>query len=76
MREQISGSLEKAQTQKNILKRNNGRYTTANITLGAIAAVLAGTAGTVGNAATWKPICLVAAACSVGAYSDRKVPNG
>ena len=47
MREQISSSLEKAQTQKNILKRNSTRYTTANIVLGAIAALLAGTAGTV-----------------------------
>ena len=67
MREQISGSLEKAQTQKNTLKLKNGRYTTANITLGAIAAVLAGTAGTVGKADTWKPICLLASACSIGA---------
>lgn len=52
MREQISSSLEKAQTQKNLLKRNSTRYTTANIVLGAIAALLAGTAGTVGKAAT------------------------
>lgn len=65
MREQISSSLEKAQTQKNLLKRNSTRYTTANIVLGAIAALLAGTAGTVGKAATWKPICLLASACSV-----------
>ncbi|HEY9626957.1 MAG TPA: hypothetical protein V6C84_06625 [Coleofasciculaceae cyanobacterium] len=67
LREHIHDSLEKAQKQKNILKRNNTRYTTANIILGALAALLAGTAGTVGNAENWKPICLLAAVCSAGA---------
>lgn len=46
---------------------------TANIVLGAIAALLAGTAGTVGRAATWKPICLLAAACSIGATVTAKL---
>lgn len=73
IREQISSSLEKAQAQKNALKRKNSRYATANIILGAIAAVLAGTAGTVGKAATWKPICLFAAVCSVGATVTAKL---
>jgi hypothetical protein len=72
MREQISSSLEKVQTQKNLLKRNSTRYTTANIILGAIAALLAGTAGTVGKATTWKPICLLASACSIGATVTAK----
>jgi hypothetical protein len=67
LREQIFDSLEKAQAQRRILKRNNVRYTTANIVLGAIATVLAGTAGTVGSLNGWKPICLLAAACSAGA---------
>lgn len=73
LREQIDSSLEKAQAQKKALKRNNSRYSTANITLGAIAAVLAGTAGTVGKADTWKPICLFAAVCSVGATVTAKL---
>ncbi len=72
MREQISSSLEKAQTQKNLLKRNSTRYTTANIVLSAIAGVLAGTAGTVGKADSWKPICLLSAACSFGATVTAK----
>ncbi len=73
MREQISSSLEKAQTQKHLLKRNSTRYTTANIIFSAIAGVLAGTAGTVGKAADWKPICLLSAACSVGATITAKL---
>lgn len=73
LREQIDSSLEKAQAQKKALKRNNSRYSTANITLGEIAAVLAGTAGTVGKADTWKPICLFAAVCSVGATVTAKL---
>jgi hypothetical protein len=73
LQEQIGSSLEKAQVQKNTLKRNNSRYSTANIVLGAIAAVLAGTAGTVGKADTWKPICLFAAVCSVGAMVTAKL---
>ncbi|MBW4582345.1 MAG: hypothetical protein KME42_22485 [Tildeniella nuda ZEHNDER 1965/U140] len=73
MREQISSSLEKARTQKNRLKRDNGRYMTANIVLGAIAAVLAGAAGTVGKAETWKPICLLATVCSIGATVTAKI---
>lgn len=73
LREQIGDSLEKAQAQKNILKRTNSRYTTANIILSALAALLAGTAGTVGNAANWKPICLLAAVCSAGAAVTAKM---
>jgi hypothetical protein len=73
LREQIGDSLEKAQAQKNTLKRTNSRYTTANIILGALAALLAGTAGTVGNAANWKPICLLAAVCSAGAAVTTKL---
>ena len=73
LREQIDRSLEKAQAQKTVLKRNNSRYSTTNIILGAIAAVLAGTAGTVGKADTWKPICLFAATCSVGATITAKL---
>lgn len=73
LRGQIEGSLEKAQTQKNTLKRTNSRYTTANIILGALAALLAGTAGTVGKAANWKPICLLAAVCSTGAAVTAKM---
>jgi hypothetical protein len=73
LREQIGGSLEKAQAQKHTLRRNSDRYSTANIVLGAIAAVLAGTAGTVGKADTWKPICLFAAVCSAGATVTAKL---
>lgn len=73
LREQIGSSLEKAQAQKDALKRNSSRYSTANIVLGAISAVLVGTAGTVGKADTWKPICLFAAVCSVGATVTAKL---
>lgn len=73
LREQIDSSLTKAQAQKNTLRRNSSRYSTANIVLGAIAAMLAGTAGTVGKADTWKPICLFAAVCSVGATVSAKL---
>ena len=73
LREQIDRSLEAAQSQKNTLKRKNSRYSTTNVILGAIAAVLAGTAGTVGQAATWKPICLFAALCSAGATVTAKL---
>jgi hypothetical protein len=67
LREQIHNSLEKAQRQKNTLKRNHARFTTANILLSAIASFLAGIAGTVGNAETWRPLCLVSAVCSASA---------
>lgn len=73
LREQVESSLEKAQVQKNTLKRKNARYTIANVILGALAALLAGTAGTVGNAANWKPICLLAAACSASAAVTAKM---
>jgi hypothetical protein len=73
LREQIDSSLKKAQAQKTGLQRNNSRYSTTNVILGAIAAVLAGTAGTVGKADTWKPICLFAAVCSVGATVTAKL---
>ena len=70
---QISSSLEKAQVQKNTLKRNNSRHTTANVILSALAALLAGTAGTFGNAANWKVICLFAAVCSSAATVTAKM---
>ena len=73
LRAQIDSSLEKAQAQKTGLQRNNSRYSTTNAILGAIAAVLAGAAGTVGKADTWKPICLFAAVCSVGATVTAKL---
>jgi hypothetical protein len=73
LREQIDGSLKKAQAQKSRFQRNNSRYSTTNTLLGAIAAVLAGTAGTVGKADTWKPICLFAAVCSAGATVTAKL---
>jgi len=74
LREQIYSSLEKAQVQKNTLKRNNLRYTTANIVLSALAALLAGTAGTLGNqAGTWKVTCLLAAVFSAGAAASAKL---
>lgn len=73
LREQIGDSLEKAQAQKNTLKRTNSRCTTANVILGALAALLAGTAGMVGNAKNWKPICLLAAVCSAGAAVTAKL---
>lgn len=62
LRDQIHSSLEKAQVQKNALKRNNSRYTTANLVLSTLAALLAGTAGTLGNeVGTWRVTCLFAA---------------
>jgi hypothetical protein len=73
LREQINRSLEEAQLQKNTLKLNNSRYSTTNAILGAIAAVLATTAGTIGKADTWKPICLFAAVCSAGATVTAKL---
>jgi hypothetical protein len=76
LRGQIEGSLEKAQAQKHTLKRTNSRYTTANIILGALAALLAATAGAVGNAANWKPICLFAAVCSASATVTAKLQTG
>jgi hypothetical protein len=63
---QIHDSLDSSEAQRKTIKRKNSRYTLANIVLGALAALSAGMAGTVGNAATWKPVCLFAAACSVG----------
>ncbi len=73
LREQISSSLKEAQAQKNALKRTNSRYTTTNLILGVLATLLAGTAGTVGKAETWKPICLLAAICSAGATVTAKM---
>jgi hypothetical protein len=73
MRELISSSLEKAQAQKNTLKRNNSRYTTANIVLAALAALLASIAGTIGDAKDWKPVCLFAAVCSAGVTVTTKL---
>ncbi|GAP99909.1 hypothetical protein [Leptolyngbya sp. NIES-2104] len=64
LRSQIASSLEKAQAQKNTLKRKNTRYITTNIILSALAALLAGMAGTIGNARNWKVTCLFAAVCS------------
>ena len=69
--ENTSGcSLEKAQAQKTVLKCNNSRYSTTNVALGVIAAVLA---GTMGKAETWKQICLFAATYSVGATVTAKL---
>jgi hypothetical protein len=73
LREQINSSLEKAQTQRNTLRRNNSRYTVANMILGAIATLLAGTAGFVGNSGTWRSVCLLAAVCSAGATVTAKM---
>ncbi|MDX2243594.1 MAG: hypothetical protein NW224_23185 [Leptolyngbyaceae cyanobacterium bins.302] len=73
MREQISSSLEKAQAQRNTLKRKNSRYVTANTILAAVAAVLAGLAGTIGTAKTWKAACLFAAVCSAGVTVTAKL---
>lgn len=73
IKEQISNSLEKAQAQKNTLKRNNSRYTTANIFLAALATLLAGMAGTVGDAKNWRPVCLFAAVCSAGVTVTTKL---
>lgn len=70
---QIYSSLEKARAQKNTLKRSNARYSTTNIILGVLATFLAGIAGTVGDAKNWKPICLLAAACSAGAAVTAKM---
>jgi len=73
LKEQISSSLEKVQTQRNVLKRKNSRYMTANIILAALAALLAGMAGTVGNAKNWKVACLFAAVCSAGVTVTSKL---
>ena len=73
LKARISSSLEKARTQKNALKRKSSRYATINIVLGAIAAVLAGFAGTVGKTSTWRPLCLTAAVCSIGVTVTAKL---
>lgn len=73
MREEISESLEKAEAQRNALKRKNSRYMTTNIILSALAALLAGIAGTMGNAQNWKITCLFAAACSAGVTVTAKL---
>ena len=49
LREQIDSSLKKAQQKKTELQRNNSRYSTTNVILAAIAAVLAGTIKTEEN---------------------------
>jgi dGTP triphosphohydrolase len=73
MREEISESLEKAEAQRNALKRKNSRYMTTNIILSALAALLAGIAGTIGNAQNWKITCLFSAACSAGVTVTTKL---
>lgn len=73
VRSQISSSLEKAREQRNTLKRKNSRYTTTNIILSALATLLAGMAGTIGNAANWKVTCLFAAVCSAGVTVTTKL---
>jgi hypothetical protein len=75
LREQISGSLEKAQTQKNTLKRDNARYKTANIVLSGFATLLAATAGLLGDEG-WKPVCILAAFCSAGATVTANLQTG
>lgn len=73
VREKISGSLEKAQTRRDALKRKSSRYTTANIILSTLATLLAGMAGTIGNAQNWKVTCLFAAVCSAGVTVTTKL---
>lgn len=74
LREHIHSSLEKAQVQKNILKRNNYRHTTANIIRSTLAALLAGTAGILGNqAGTWRVTCLLAAVFSASTAASAKI---
>jgi hypothetical protein len=73
VREQIPSSLDKAQAQRNTLKRKNSQYTTANIVLSAMAALLATMAGTIGNAQNWKLTCLFAAVCSAGVTVTTKL---
>lgn len=74
LREQIYSSLEKAQAQKNTIKRNNSRCTAANIVLSAFAALLAGTAGTLSNqTGNWRVTCLLAAVFSTGAAVTAKM---
>lgn len=59
--------------QKNRLKCNNARYTTANSVHAALAALLTGIAGTLGNAKNWKSVCLIAAVCSAGVTVTAKL---
>jgi len=73
LREQISRSLEKAQAQKQSLKRSNARYMFTNILLAALATLLAATAGLLGNAKNWKVVCVLAAVCSAGATVTAKL---
>lgn len=73
MRTQISSSLEKARERRNTLKRKNSRYTTTNILLSALSTLLAGMAGTIGNAQNWKVTCLFAAVCSAGVTVTTKL---
>lgn len=71
MRTKISSSLEKAQDQRDALKRTNSCYITSNIILNALATLLAGMAGTIGNAQNWKITCLFAAVCSAGVTASQ-----
>jgi hypothetical protein len=74
IRQEIKGSLEKAQAQRNAIKRHNSNYAMTNTVLSAIAALLAGTAGVVGNqGGMWKETCLFSAAFSVAATAAAKV---
>jgi hypothetical protein len=75
IKEQIFGSLKSAQAHQTLIQRKNSRYTLANIVLGALAALSAGAAGTIGNAENWKPVCLFAAACSVGVTVTARLQN-
>ncbi|KAM3103703.1 hypothetical protein ACKFKH_29560 [Phormidesmis sp. 146-20] len=71
MRTQISSSLEKAQDQRDALKRTNFRYIRSNIILSALATLLAGMAGTIGNAQNWKITCLFAGVCPAGVTASQ-----
>ncbi|NJL23178.1 MAG: hypothetical protein HC895_23920 [Leptolyngbyaceae cyanobacterium SM1_3_5] len=73
LRELISSSLEKAQVQKNVLKRKNDRYATASIILSVLATLLAGSAGIFGKAENWRATCLFAAICSAGVTVTTKL---
>lgn len=75
IREKILASLKQAQSQQTDTQRKNSRYTLGNILLGAIAALSAGAAGTIGNAENWKPVCLFSAACSVGVTVTARLQN-
>jgi hypothetical protein len=60
LREKIKSSLEKAQVQRSTIKRYNSNYATLSVIFSAIAACLAGIAGSLGEGVMWTGICLFA----------------